>query len=84
MWIFHQVPVLPVHLQEAPEVVPKSPCSQKPDQLGTDVWVEGPVLQQGADKVDQLRVQDPGVLALDDIFPDNNNYQLMGWEWLNT
>ena len=65
------MPVLPVHLQEAPEVVPQRPGCQEPDQLGPDVRVEGPVLQQGADEVDQLGVQDPGVLALDDILPDN-------------
>ena len=67
----HQVPVLPVHLQEAPEVFPQRPGCQEPDQLGPDVRVEGPVLQQGADEVDQLGVQDPGVLTLDDILPDN-------------
>ena len=31
------------------------------------------MLQQGANKVDQLGVQDPGVLALDDILPDDIN-----------
>ena len=51
--------VLPVHLQEAPEVIPERPSSQEPHQLGPDVRVEGPMLQQGADKVDQLGVQDP-------------------------
>ena len=28
------------------------------------------MLQQGANEVDQLGVQDPGVLALDDILPE--------------
>ena len=65
------MPVLPVHLQEAPEVAPQRPGGQEPHQLGPDVRVEGPVLQQGANKVDQLGVQDPGVLALDHILPDN-------------
>lgn len=64
------MPVLPVHLQEAPEVSPQCPSGQEPHQLGPDVRVEGPVLQQGANKVDQLGVQDPGVLALDDILPE--------------
>ena len=53
------MPVLPVHLQEAPEVIPQRPGSEEPHQLCPDVRVEGPVLQQGADKVDELGVQDP-------------------------
>ena len=35
------------------------------------------MLQQGADEVDQLGVEDPGVLALDDILPDNGQLILI-------
>ena len=40
IWIFHEVPVFSVHLQEAPEILPERPCGQQSHQFCTDICIE--------------------------------------------